>query len=67
MRMASAELLGENLEAVTTPLTFKLKDGGEEVLPAPMAYVKDLWAKVEDVLNHSDDSTRGYNTITYLV
>ena len=45
MRTVSGEL---NLEAVATPLTFRLKDGGEEILPAPMVYVKDLWAKVED-------------------
>ena len=60
MRTVSGELLGENLEAVATPLTFRLKDGGEEILPAPMVYVKDLWTKVEDLLNNSDDNTQGY-------
>ena len=60
MRRVSAEVIGENLEVETIPLTFKLKAGGEEILPAPIAFAPNLWAKVEDVLNHSDDSTHGY-------
>ena len=52
MREVSREIIGENLEAIMTPLSFKLKDGGEEILPAPMACVPNLWAKVEDFLNH---------------
>ena len=62
MRSVSAELVGENLEAETVPLTFRLKDGGEEIRPAPIAYAPNLWMKVEDMLNNSDDSSRGYAT-----
>ena len=62
MRSVSAELVGENLEAETVPLTFRLKDGGEDIRPAPIAYAPNLWMKVEDMLNNSDDSSRGYAT-----
>lgn len=60
MRNISADLLGENLVAETIPLTFRQKDGGEEILPAPIAYTPNLWGKVENLLNHSDDNTQGY-------
>ena len=69
MRTVSGELLGENLEVVATPLTFRLKDGREEILPALMVYVQDLWAKMEDLLNNSNDNThaRVYTPIWQII
>ena len=60
MRSVSSELIGENLEAETIPLTFK-KDGGEEIVPAPIAYAPDLWGKVEALINNCDESTQRYD------
>ena len=69
MRAISAQVVGENLMAEAVPLTFHLKDGGEEILSAPMAYIPNLWKKVEDMLNESDNSITGYvpsiNKINY--
>ena len=56
MRAVSEDIIGENLKADTVPLTFRLKDGGEEILPAPIAYTPNLWQKIEDMLNSSDGS-----------
>ena len=60
MRKTSEDILGENLEALTAPLTFRLQDGGEEIHPAPMAFVPNLWVKIEELLNHNDDREQGY-------
>jgi hypothetical protein len=60
MRAVPSQLVGENLEAETIPLTFK-RNGGEEIIPAPIAYAPDLWLKMEGLMNSSDDSTQGYD------
>ena len=51
MRTISAQIVGDNLKAEAVPLSFRLKDGGEEIRPAPMAYIPNLWQKIEDMLN----------------
>ena len=55
MRSVSSNLIGQNLEAETIPLAFK-RDGGEEIIPAPIAYAPDLWSKVERFMNTCDES-----------
>jgi hypothetical protein len=47
MRTISAQIVGENLKAEAVPLSFRLKDGGEEIRPAPMAYIPNLWIGLE--------------------
>ena len=57
MRAVSSELIAENLVAETIPLSFR-RDGGDEILPAPIAYAPDLWMKVEGFLNSASETTR---------
>ena len=60
MRAVSAQVVGENLKTEAVPLSFCLKDGGEEIRPAPMAYIPNLWQKIEDMLNESDNNITEY-------
>jgi len=57
MRLKAAELVGNNLGAELTPFSFPHKDGSEEILNAPHAYVPNLWEKVKDLL---DQNSTGY-------
>lgn len=59
MRSVSSEIIGEDIEAETIPLSFK-RDGGEEIMPAPIAYAPDLWMKIERFLNSCDESGQRY-------
>ena len=65
MRAVSNQVVGENLKAEAVPLSFRLKDGGEEIRPAPMAYIPNLWQKIEDMLNESDNNITEYVTHVY--
>ena len=65
MRAVSNQIVGENLKAEAVPLSFRLKDGGEEIRPAPMAYIPNLWQKIEDMLNESDNNITEYVTHVY--
>lgn len=62
MRLEAKELVGDNIKAELTPLTFPCKDGGEEVRQATMAYVPRLWESIQATLEHNDDERRRYVT-----
>ncbi len=47
--MISTEILAE-----AAPFSFPLKNGGEEIKPAPMAYNPHLVAKVEELLEQNE-------------
>ena len=49
-RTKSRALVGSKLAAEEVPLTFPLKNDGEEIRAAPMVYTPDLPAKIFDLL-----------------
>lgn len=60
MRKEAKQLVGDNLRSEMVPFTFKHRDGGEIIKEAAMAYVPNLWLKIEDLLNQSSDKTKRY-------
>lgn len=55
----------DNLKAEYIPFTFPLKeDNTVEIRHRPMAYIVNLWAKIEELLNENDNESTGYITIT---
>ncbi len=50
-----------NLKVEYTPLTFLTRDGTNsiEVHNAPMAYVINLWAKIQELLEENDNENTG--------
>ena len=65
MRAVSHQVVEENLKVEAVPLSFRLKDGGEEIRPAPMSYIPNLWHKIKDMLNESDNNITKYVTHIY--
>ena len=61
MRKEATALVGHDLVAELVPFTFPQKSGGEEIKPAALAYIPNLWDKIEDLLQQNDDTERGYN------
>ncbi len=61
MRAESEQYIGENLCTELTPFTFPVHDGHNtiEIRNVPMAYVKDLWQKIEDMLSMNDNDITG--------
>ena len=55
MRKEAKQFTGDNLMA---PFSFKHKDDGEFIKKAPMAYVPNLWDKVETLLDQNCDNTK---------
>ena len=64
MRQEARELVGDDVCAERVPFSFSHKDGGEIIKPAAMAYIPDLWAKIQDLLENNDDDVKGYNNTT---
>ena len=60
MRSEAKELIGDNICAEMVPFSFNHKDGGEEIRPAPMAYIPNLWEKIEDLLEQNNDNNKKY-------
>ena len=60
MRKEATALLGNDLIAESVPFSFPQKDGGEEIKPAALVYVPNLWRKIEDLLEQNEDRERGY-------
>ncbi len=62
MREQANYTSGDNLHTELTPFIFKLRDnhGTTELHNVPMAYVVDLWRKVEDMLILNDNDSTGY-------
>ena len=54
-RAFSHEILGENLQSEAAPFYFAMKDGGEDLIPAPIVYVPDLLALI---FQHLDQNKR---------
>ena len=54
MRKRAKHIVGENLAAEYVPMTFSLKEGGEEVKPAPYSYIPDLWEKIETTIYENE-------------
>ena len=47
--MKLAVLIGDDVCAEKAPFLFSHKDGGEEIRPAAMAYIPNLWEKIEQI------------------
>ena len=60
MRREARELVGDEVCAELVPFSFSHKDGGEVIKPAAMAYIPDVWAKIQDLLENNDDNHKGY-------
>ena len=45
MRKEATALLGDDLVAESVPFSFPQKNGGEEIKPAALVYVPNLWHK----------------------
>lgn len=59
---------GDNLRTELTPFTFSLREKNSntiEIRNVPMAYVVDLWRKIEDMLISNDNESTGYNLCVY--
>ncbi len=48
------DLVGGNLEAEAVPMTFRLKEGGEEIRAVPLVYIPNLQKKVFDLLDENN-------------
>lgn len=56
MRNEAKKLVGDNICAEMVQFSFTHKDGGEEIKPAAMAYIPNLWGKIYDLLElHNED------------
>ena len=53
-RAVAKGLVGENLRAEAVPMTFRLKDGGEEIRAVPLVYIPNLQKKVFDLLDENN-------------
>ena len=54
MRKRPAEMIGDNLKVEPVPLTFPLREGGEEVKLRPYAYIPDLWIQIVQLLESNE-------------
>ena len=59
MRQEAVQLVGDDVMSELVPFSFSHKDGGEVIKAAAMAYIPNLWAKIQDLLEANDDSNRG--------
>ena len=63
MRKEATALLGDDLVAESVPFSFSQKNSGEEIKPAALVYVPNLWHKIERLLEQNNDTERGYINI----
>lgn len=55
MRKRAKELIREDILVVeNVPLTFPLKERGEEVRLRPYGYITDIWAQVKQLLEDNE-------------
>ncbi len=47
-------MIGDNLKVEPVPLTFPLREGGEEVKLRPYAYIPDLWIQIVQLLESNE-------------
>ena len=60
MRKEAEDLIGDDVCAEKVPFSFSHKDGGEEIKPAAMAYIPNLWEKIQQMLERNDDDDKKY-------
>ena len=58
MRSEAIKLIGDDVCTEKAPFLFSHKDGGKEIRPAAMAYIPNLWEKIEQMLERNDDDDR---------
>lgn len=63
MRQEAKELVGEDVCSELVPFSFNHKDGGEVIKPAAMAYISNLWEKIQGLLEANDDHSKGYSSV----
>ena len=63
LRQEARELVGDEVCGELVPFSFSHTDGGEVIKPAAMAYIPDVWAKIQDLLEKNDDNHKGYNML----
>ena len=49
MRSKAIKLIGDYVCAEKAPFSFSHEDGGEEIRQAAMAYIPNLWEKIEQI------------------
>lgn len=54
LRLRAEQLIGDNFKAEMVPLSFKKKNGGNIIKPAPMACIPHLWDRISNVLEQND-------------
>ena len=64
MRQEARELVGDEVHSELVPFSFSHKDGGEVIKSAAMAYITDVWGKIQDLLEKNDENHTGYNNST---
>lgn len=59
MRSEAKELVDDDsICTEVVPFSFKHKDGGEEIKPAAVAYIPDLWEKIERIIEQNNDNNK---------
>ena len=53
-RKLADSIVGDNISAEKGAFTFPTEKGGEEIREVPFVYVKNLIAKIADVLEHHE-------------
>jgi hypothetical protein len=59
MRQEAKEIFGDDVCCESVPFSYSHKDGGEIIKPAAMAYISNLWQKIQGLLESNDDSDKG--------
>ena len=54
LRNTSGQLVSTEVLYEAVPFSFPIKRGGEELRPAPLAYIPNLVAKVEELLHQNE-------------
>lgn len=53
-REVAKDLVGDNLEGESVPMTFNLKQGGVEMRAVPLVYIPDLAGKIFNMLDENE-------------
>ena len=59
MRQKAKEIVGDDVCSESVPFSFPHKDGGEIIKLAAMAYVSNLWQKIQGLLESNHDNNKG--------
>lgn len=58
MRKEADDLIGDDVCAEAVPFSFSHKDGREEIKPAAMANIPNLWETIERMLERNNDDDK---------